>query len=53
MNTYIISYRKPNTGVTGWIRAEVIATDMFDAMELAKHFCPNHEAYSWVAQVKQ
>jgi hypothetical protein len=53
MKTYIISYRKPNTGVTGWIRAEVIATDMDAALTLAQHFCPNHAAYSWLAYVKE
>ena len=53
MNTYIISYRKPKTGETGWNRAEVIASDMESALQLAKHFCTNHGAYSWLAYVKQ
>jgi len=52
MNTYTISYRKPNTGVLGWIRADVIAPDMEAALALAQRFCPNHEAYSWLAHVK-
>lgn len=52
MNTYTVSYRKPNTGVLGWIRVDVEAPDMYDAMTIAKRFCPNHEAYSWMAVVK-
>ncbi len=53
MNTYTISYRKPGTGHGGWIRADVVASNMEAALKLAQQLCGNPEAYSWLAYVKE
>lgn len=54
MNTYLISYWKPDTkalGDCGRIHVKVEATDMFAALVIAKSFVSNPASYSWLAEV--